>query len=518
LTSENPLKGLTVSARILRAIQHESLSTRFALSLRVQVKSLIAAVFLMCGVSYATPDDCNEAIARLHSASRKGDPVILGAGPVGSNLAIRLADLGYSPVVVEKRPDPRLDDPDSGRTFNITLANRGVEAMPEDVRLSIMGMTSPSRGRMLHLLDGSLMHQLYGRLPEHQIHAIGRIDLQKGLVSAAENRGVNYIFDANVVNVDLHAGNMALQFVGPRVGSTHVVPMPLAIGTDGVNSILRPAIAKATGTTEDTTTLSSGYRAFQLPPGHGGVPVFEHGWLHLWPREDMVITGIPNKNGSFSMILVLPNSGPVSFERMETPLDYDHLFRANYPDLLEINSQLPSLVHGRPLGLVRRAGAERWNFGRQYLVMGDAAHAMSYYFGQGTNVGLEDSAHFTKMVEESDLPTAIERFGAIRKPQTDIVQDLSDGNQKVLSDKAAKADFNFRLKLENEMVRRFPNHFRLRYEYVVFSTIDLRIGNQRIQVQEGIMDELTNHGQTSLEQVDWKKAEELVYRRLNVVQ
>ncbi len=461
--------------------------------------------------------DCFEALEVLNRTQVNGDPVIIGGGPVGSNLAIRLSDLGFQPVVLEKRPDPRINDPESGRTFNITLATRGFAAVSDDVRENLQSKTVPCRGRALHCVDGTQIVQPFGHAPEHQIYAISRTELNKTLVNAASEKGVVYLFNTNISDVDLSKGTMDLQFINGKTTTVPGVPIRQAIGTDGANSTLRPAIAAASGTNERTMTLSSGFKAFHFPGLADGRPVFEPGLMHHWPREDIVVTGIPNRDGSTSLLLVVPLAGPLSFARLETPMDYQRLFQENFPDLLEMNPQLPSLLHSRPLSTVRRAEADQWNFGKQYLVMGDAAHAMSYYFGQGTNVGLEDTTYFSKMVAETGIDSAIENFGANRKPKTDVIQDLSDGNHKMLTKAAISPEFNFRLKLELELAKRFPDYFRLRYEYVVFSTMDFTIAQQRMGIQEGIMDQITAGHPNSLDHVNWNNAEKLIRARLTPI-
>jgi kynurenine 3-monooxygenase len=246
--------------------------------------------------------------------------VIVGGGPVGATLAIRLADLGGHPELIEKRPDPRIHDPDSGRTFNITLATRGIEALPPKVREAVLAETSPIVGRRIHLPNGKLTDQFYGieGNPDHAIHAISRIRLAQVLLKEAENRGVKVVFNTDVSNVDITRARLT---VAERLGGadrsaqkTRELGFHHLLGTDGTSSTVRTAVKDVTRGDEDIRTLEAGYRAFQIPAKPDGTPVFDHGWLHLWPRTGIVVTGIPNRDGTFSMILVMPLSGRRSFD------------------------------------------------------------------------------------------------------------------------------------------------------------------------------------------------------------
>jgi len=277
---------------------------------------------------------------------------------------------------------------------------------------------------------------------------------------------------------------------------------------------MRREIARVNGVSEAVVPLKDGYRTFLLPKKINGTSTLEPGWLHVWPENHTLITGIPNADGSFCIILILPLEGEVSFNKLNTTEDYRRFFQEYYPRLLESHPEIPELVFARPLGSVRRVEAERWNIGSQYLLMGDAAHAMSYFFGQGTNIGLEDTRVFADLVRQSSLPQAIQTFASVRQEPVRRIQDASDRNQRVLAADAITPRFIFRRTLEREMVRRFPDYFRFKSEYESFSTLDLAEAYALIKMQEEILAELMQSAVYDLSAIDWNLAEILVKAKL----
>lgn len=477
-------------------------------------QSALLLMIFACRLGIAS--ECLPGLTAIYEASRTGQPVILGAGPVGSNLAIHLAELGAKPVVVEMRPDPRQVDAVSDRSFNFTLSTRGRAAFTPDVRNTVDAASAKLVGRQVHLPDGRTMNQDYGRAEsgyDHSTYAVSRAVLAKTLVEAAEDRGAQFVFGTELSSANLNEGTGTfLTRNGPSHGIHSNVPIPLVIGADGANSVMRTAIASAAQSHTNLKTLEdASYRTFVLPPRADGTPVFEAGRLHVWPRGELAITAIPDKNGSTSIILVVPLKGEGSFESLHSVDDYRHLLEKNFPEFLELEPNLPQILMSKPTGLAKLPTAEKWNYGNRYLIMGDAAHGMPYWAGQGTNTGLEGTGIFRGLVEsEGNIQNAIEAFPLRRKHEAQKVQQLSVNYRQVLTSGVGEKKHLFKMSLERELVRRYPDRFRKASEFTTFSTIPLSTAFQHVDTQTRIMQAIVDTGAESFDQVDWNFVDRLV--------
>jgi kynurenine 3-monooxygenase len=331
---------------------------------------------------------------------------LVGAGLAGSLLAIFLARRGYRVTLLERRMDPRPRKTEAstsaGRSINLALANRGIAALEEvGVMESVRAGLIPMAGRMLHDEEGRLRLIPYGNKPHEVIYSVSRAGLNELLLDAAESTGkVSIRFGETVGGVD---------FANRRV-LPQTTPYDVLIGTDGSASAVRAAILERTGGRLDEKPLGHGYKELSIPAadgsgsgaGAGGRFRMEKNALHIWPRGEYMLIALPNVDGSFTATLFLPNEGEESFEALTTPDAVHALFERRFADAIPLMPRLVEDFFGNPTGHLETIRCEPWSFEDHALVLGDAAHAIVPFHGQGMNAAFEDCSAFDRCLENPD--------------------------------------------------------------------------------------------------------------------
>ncbi len=438
---------------------------------------------------------------------------LVGAGLAGSLLAIFLARRGYRVTLLERRLDPRKTaaPTSAGRSINLALANRGISALEEvGVMESLRSELIPMAGRMLHDEEGRLKLVPYGNKPHEVIYSVSRAGLNALLLDAAEATGrVSIRFGETVGGVDF-----ANRKVLPQA-----TPYDVLIGTDGSASAVRAAILERTGGRLDEEPLGHGYKELTIPAAAGGGGGsqwrMEKNALHIWPRGEYMLIALPNVDGSFTATLFLPNQGEESFQALTTPHAVHALFERRFADAIPLMPRLTEDFFGNPTGHLETIRCEPWSFEDQALVLGDAAHAIVPFHGQGMNAAFEDCSAFDQSLRDPDRPwnEVFAEFEKRRRPNTDAIADMALENYVEMRSTVREPKFQLKKDLSFRLEERHPGRFIPRYSMVMFHTIPYAEAKRRGAIQEGILDELTSKA-ASVDEVDLARADRLIAERL----
>jgi len=443
---------------------------------------------------------------------------LVGAGLAGSLLATSLARRGHRVTLFERRLDPRKTASISaGRSINLALANRGIAALEEVGAMeNLRSALIPMAGRMLHDEEGRLRLIPYGNKPHEVIYSVSRGGLNALLLDAAESTGrVSIRFGETVCGVDFE--DRKVRFLtghdpGRRAQAT---PYDVLIGTDGSASAVRAAILERAGGRLDEEPLGHGYKELSIPPADGGGFRMEENALHVWPRGEYMLIALPNVDGSFTVTLFLPNQGEESFQVLTTPEDVLALFERRFADAIPLMPRLAEDFFANPTGHLETIRCEPWSFEDQALVLGDAAHAIVPFHGQGMNAAFEDCSAFDRCLEDPDRPwnEIFAEFETRRRPDTDAIADMALENYVEMRSTVREPKFQLKKDLSFRLEERHPGRFIPRYSMVMFHTIPYAEAKRRGAIQEEILDELTSRA-ASVGEVDLARADRLIAERL----
>lgn len=443
---------------------------------------------------------------------------IVGAGLAGALLATLLARRGWQVEVFERRGDPRVAGYAGGRSINLALAERGLHALREaGAADAVLRQAVMMRGRMVHFADGSQQLQRYGRDDSEVIWSVSRGELNITLLDAAEAAGARLHFDRRLDTVDFD-GRTA-HFVDDRDGGRHVRGFTTLLGADGAGSALRAAMAARADLGERHAPLGHGYKELEIPPAADGGFRIEPNALHIWPRGGYMCIALPNDERTFTVTLFLPNrarpeAGEPGFDTVRDGAAARALFARDFPDALPLIPGLEADFERNPVGSLGTLHLDRWHLGGEAVLLGDAAHAMVPFHGQGMNCAFEDCTALARHLDASpDLATAFAGFEAERQPNALAIQAMALENYVEMRDRVDDADFLLQRALERELAARHPDRFVPRYAMVSFRRIPYATAFERGRVQRALLEEATR-GRDSLEGIDhaWLDAE--VARRL----
>jgi kynurenine 3-monooxygenase len=442
---------------------------------------------------------------------------LVGAGLAGSLLAIFLARRGYRVKLLERRVDPRKGAAltSAGRSINLALANRGIAALEEvGVMESVRSELIPMAGRMLHDEEGRLRLIPYGNKPHEVIYSVSRAGLNTLLLDAAESTGrVSIRFGATVSGVDFQ--NRQVRFLAGEDPEPKTAPYDVLVGTDGSASAVRAAILERAGGRLDEEPLGHGYKELSIPPRAGGEFQMEKNALHIWPRGEYMLIALPNVDGSFTVTLFLPNQGDESFHALTTPEAVHALFERRFADAIPLMPRLAEDFFENPTGHLETIRCEPWSFEDHALVLGDAAHAIVPFHGQGMNAAFEDCSAFDRCLGDPDRPwnDVFAEFERRRRPNTDAIADMALENYVEMRSTVREPKFQLKKDLSFRLEERHPGRFIPRYSMVMFHTIPYAEAKRRGAIQEEILDELTSRA-ASLDEVDLARADHLIAERL----
>ena len=437
---------------------------------------------------------------------------IIGAGLAGALLATLLARRGWSVDVYEKRGDPRVAGYAGGRSINLALAERGRQALRmADADEAVMGHAVMMRGRMVHFPDGRTDLQRYGRDDSEVIWSVHRGELNIVLLDIAEGAGVRLHFDLGLADVDFDR-RMAV-FATPD-GVRREVAYESLVGADGAGSALRHAMATVANLGERVENLGHGYKELEIPPAADGSFRIEPNALHIWPRGRYMCIALPNDERTFTVTLFLPSSGEPSFETVRNGAEARAFFERDFADA---SALIPDLEHdfdAHPTGVLATLYLDRWHLRGDAVLLGDAAHAMVPFHGQGMNCAFEDCVALADHLERApDREAAFAAFQRERLPNAQAIQQMALENYLEMRDRVDNEDYLLQRALERELAERHPTRFVPRYSMVTFMRLPYATAFERGRIQRELLAELTR-GHESLDTVDRALADRLVVERL----
>ncbi len=490
---------------------------------------------------------------------------VIGAGLVGSLLATLLAQRGFEVEVFERRPDPREHGFLGGRSINLALAERGLQALRQaGLADAVLAQAVMMRGRMVHALDGSTNLQRYGLDDSEVIRSVSRGGLNILLLDAAERAGARLHCDAALAGTDFARNTITL---ASHDGTERTHRPGLLLGCDGAGSALRVAMSRAIDLGERIEPLGHGYKELEIPalipsprsrdfhplprsrplyssprvrgevpkgrrgdelamtsqvlpppqpsPANGGGGEKQAGGarerfalephaLHIWPRGHYMCIALPNTEGNFTVTLFLPNEGPFpSFATLPDAAAARRFFEQQFSDALALMPTFDEDWSAHPVGQLATLYLDRWHLDGRAALLGDAAHAIVPFHGQGMNAGFEDAAQLAALLDAqpADAAAAFAAFEARRKPNTDAIAAMSLANYVEMRDGVADPHYLLKRELAAALTQRAPAHFMSRYRMVSFTSLPYATCVARDREQTALVESLLE-GHTSMEGID----------------
>ena len=411
------------------------------------------------------------------------DITIIGAGLSGPLMASYLSEKGYSVDLYESRVDMRKNIDKSGRSINLALSARGIKAL-KDINLfnSIKKNLIPMKGRMIHSLDGKRSLQLYGKNQNEVIYSISRSFLNISLLNHVEDKkNITMSFDHKLTDVDFE--KKKINFGKKKINFNRI------IGADGFNSMLRNCILKKTDLKFRSEQLGHGYKELTIPVSESGNYLMEPDSLHIWPRGKFMLIALPNTDKTFTCTLFAPLKGSNSFEKINTSKEISNFFKTEFPDTVALMPNLIKDFISNPVGKLSSIYCEKWNYKDLAIIMGDAAHAIVPFFGQGMNASFQDCTVINNLIDEnsSDLSSAFKAFGTEHVPNGHAIADMALENYVEMRDSVNNIEYKKYRELELFLENKFPNRFIPRYSMVSFNEIPYSEVYRRGEIQSGII-------------------------------
>jgi kynurenine 3-monooxygenase len=439
---------------------------------------------------------------------------IFGAGLCGSLLSVMLARRDFDVTLYERQKDSRKADTPAGRSINLAMSARGIHALKHAGIFSrVEPMLVPMRGRFVHHEDGATEMQNYGQRPEEQIYSVSRADLNRLLLTAAEeDHGVNIHFEHEAIGLDIDGVRVANLEQGNEIT---ISDTPL-IAADGAGSVFRRALHE-TGTIKATDALlDHSYKELTMPPGADGEFQLQPGALHIWPRGGFMLIALPNPSRDFTLTLFLPNEGPHSFANLQTENEIEEFFEMYFADVVSLLPDLVRTFQRNPVGILGTVRCDGWHDEGRVLLVGDAAHAVVPFHGQGMNLAFEDCVLLDQILDDQALSWVeiFSRFESGQVANANAIADMALENYIEMRDTVRNPKYLLQKELAFELERRLPQQFIPRYSMVMFhAEIPYATAQQRGDIQAEFLDDVTRDA-TEIGQIDLDAAEREASLRL----
>ena len=434
--------------------------------------------------------------------------VIIGAGPAGSLLASYLAKRGIAVEVYESRGDMRVGEVARGRSINMALSDRGIAALREvGMDEYMLNAAIPMLGRMIHTPSGETKMLPYSGRKGEYINSISRAGLNAALMTAAEtNGGVNIHFNERCVDIDVAAGTVYFE-------SGRTVKADIVFAADGAGSGVRQSLERREkGFESHSAFLEHGYKELVIPPAEDGGFLLERNALHIWPRHKFMMIALPNLDGSFTCTLFLAQKTPAgsdepSFEKLTDAATLTAFFEEEFADALPLMPTLAEDFFENPVGGLGTLRCSPWNTRERVLLLGDAAHAMVPFYGQGMNCAFEDVRELNALIDRhgEDWQRIFPEFEAMRTENAAAIQDLAIENFYEMRDKVADPVFQRKRELETRLEQTYDDYFS-KYSMVTFRE-DLpyaeakRLGNAQDELLMSLCSRVESVADLDIEQV-----------------
>lgn len=421
---------------------------------------------------------------------------ILGAGLVGSLLSVLLQKRGYKVTILERRADMRLANMSAGKSINLAMSVRGWAALElAGLKTDIEEIAIPMYGRQIHNLDGSTMFQAYGKNNE-AIYSVSRGELNKKLMTLAEANGVTIKFNQRVEDVELDTQVLKIEDAQTLVKSEYQ-DHEMVIAADGAFSALRNAYVKKDRFNYNQFYIEHGYKELFIPAGENESFLIEKNALHIWPRKNFMLIALPNFDGSFTCTLFFPFEGNPSFSAIKTEADAKQFFETQFPDALQLMPTFAEDYFKNPTSSLVTVKCFPWIYEDKSFLIGDAAHAIVPFYGQGMNAGFEDCRILMEIMDASSSKSwneILPVYQQARKKNGDAVADLALQNFIEMRDLVADPLFLARKKIEKQLGLLYPTQFNSVYEMVSFSNTSYHFAISCQKAQDKLLQKIMDEG------------------------
>jgi kynurenine 3-monooxygenase len=433
--------------------------------------------------------------------------IIIGAGLAGSLLAIYLAKRDFGVEIYEARPDMRDLEISAGRSINLALSDRGIAALREvGMDEYMLREAIPMHGRMIHPVEGETRLLPYSGRSGEYINSVSRAGLNIALMNEAEKYdGVRFFFDQKCAGFDTRTGEALIENAG--TGEKHAVKGETLIATDGGGSAVRDSMLHGVPRFNFSQVfLEHGYKELHIPPGADELFQLEKNALHIWPRHKFMMIALPNFDASFTCTLFLAHTGrnptvragasspgihdsSASFDQLTDEATLLQFFQTQFPDAVPLMPTLVEDFFTNPTGSLGTIKCFPWNVGGKALLLGDSAHAVVPFYGQGMNCAFEDCRVLDSLIEKhgTDWETIYTEYGALRKENTDAIADMAEENFYEMRDAVADPVFVRKRELETRLEQTYPDYFS-KYSMVTFrEDLPYSVAKQKGNAQDRLL-------------------------------
>lgn len=417
---------------------------------------------------------------------------LIGAGLVGSLLSIYLAKKGYKVTIYERRPDMRKNRISAGRSINLALSDRGWRGLQGvGIGDEIKKVAIPMKGRTIHGIDSKINFQPYGKEGQ-AIYSVSRGGLNCVLMDLAEQHGAKILFNERCTHVDVRTATA--RFHNDETGKETEVKSDRIFATDGAFSAGRLSLMTSIDRFNyQQSYLEYGYKELTILPNSSGDFAMEANSLHIWPRGQFMLIALPNMDKSFTCTLFFPFEGKTSFAALDTKEKMLKFFNETFPDAVPLMPTLVDDYFNNPTSSLVTVKCYPWTFGDKLALVGDAAHAIVPFFGQGMNCGFEDCVVLNELMEKhgEDWEAIFDEYQQLRKPDGDAIADMAVGNFVEMRDKTADPKFLLQKKIEARFSEKHPGKWLPMYSMVTFSPeIRYSTALEKGMSQEAIMQKI----------------------------
>jgi kynurenine 3-monooxygenase len=416
---------------------------------------------------------------------------IVGAGLVGSLWAVYMAKRGYHVHVFDRRPDIRKMKIVQGKSINLALSDRGWKGLEgAGIAEAIREVAIPMHGRMMHAVDGKLTYQPYGKEGQ-AIYSVSRGLLNQTLLRcAAQHANVSFAFQHRCKDVDLDTNTLV--FHDEASGQEVRASFDQIFGTDGAFSAVRARLTRLDRYDYSQTYLDHGYKELEIPPHADGTHQLDRNCLHIWPRGEFMMIALPNVDGSFTCTLFIPFEGKHALANLKTPEAVRAFFDEQFPDAVSLMPELVDDFFANPDASLVMTKCYPWHYKDSVCLMGDAAHAIVPFYGQGMNAGFEDCTYLNALLDEyhDDFARVLPEYTRLRKPAGDAILQLALNNYIEMRDKTADREFLLQKRIEGRFSEKHPQLWKSLYEQVSFSHTPYQEALHNGQRQQKIMDQV----------------------------
>lgn len=443
---------------------------------------------------------------------------ITGGGLVGALWALYLGQQGYRVTVYEARPDPRIQQQDNNRSINLAMSERGLRALHQvGLEEQIKKIAIPMHGRMVHPLDGHANLQPYGDKGQY-INAVSRELLNKLLVETADQHpNVEFKFQHKCAKIDLNQPYSTLYYTDMRQNQQLTVQTDRLFAADGAYSALRFSMQRKDGFNYSQQYLTHAYKELTIPPKSGGGFQLEKNALHIWPRKSFMLIALPNIDGSFTCTLFLARqAAELSFAQLQTPAQLEEFWQTYFPDTLPLMPQLADEFFANPTSSLITVRCNPWTYNHQIALLGDAAHAIVPFYGQGMNAGFEDCYVLNQLMAnckqkhgEVIWDIVLPQYETLRIPDANAIAELALQNFIEMRDLVTDEQFLLRKRIEKQLHQEYGNRYLPLYSMVTFSNLRYSDALRISQIQDRVFAGLLSQPQAEQQWLDGKFSEQL---------